>query len=165
MILFFFFILFLALENLLLPALIGPKTFLISPLFLAGLIIYGKNFKTALVQACIFLLVWEFYSGVQIGSFIIPFAITAVLYIWLNHFIDIRSGLSEGHIVPSLLGGMITLTLFIYLYSWLFIFYNSPRDIVAVTQQLAILAKNSYLMTLSWSVFFVILFRYVIRPK
>lgn len=165
MILFLFFILFLSLENLLLPALIGPKTFLVSPLFLAGLIIYGKNFKTALAQACIFLLVWEFYSRVQIASFIIPFTITAVLYIWLNRFTEVRSGLSEGHFIPSLLGGMITLILFIYLYSWLFIFYNSSHDIVAVTQQLAILAKNSYLMTLSWSVLFVILFRYVIRSK
>lgn len=159
-ILFILFIFFLLIENLFLPALIGPQTFLISPLFLAGLVIYGKNFKTGFIQACIFLLVWEIFSGFQVGSFIMPFVITAGLYIWLNHFLGISSGLKEGSIGAGLAGGALSMTVFVYAYSWLFLFFNSAYDLVTATQELKILAMNSLLATVAWSVFFVILFKY-----
>lgn len=165
MILFVFFIFFLLLENLFLPALIGPKTFLISPLFLAGLIIYGKSTKIRLIQVCIFLLLWEIFSGFKIGSFVIPFGITAGIYIWLNHFLNISSGLEEGGVLAGLVGGALTMTAFVYTYSWLFIFLNSSYNLAGSWYELITLVTSSILPTVGWSIGLVILFKYALRPK
>lgn len=165
MILPLFFIFFLILENLFLPALIGPGTLLISPLFLSGLIIYGGNTRLKLAQVCILLLLWELYSGFRIGSFIIPFGITTGLYIWLNRFLNIDSVLKEGGWLAGLVGGALTMTIFVYFYSWLYLFLNSSYNIATSWHQWVLFVASSVLSTVSWSIGLVILYKYVLRPK
>ncbi len=165
MIFFILFVFFLLVENLFLPALIGPRAFLITPLYLAGLIIYGDSTKLRLFQACGFLLAWEIFSGFSIGSLVIPFAITTGLYIGLNHYLDISSALKEGGMVPAILGGALTLTIFVYTYSFLFIFFNSSYNLADSWRQLLMLVRASAFSTTGWSVGFVILYKYALRPK
>ena len=165
MILFLFFIFFLLLENLFLPALVGPQNFLISPLFLAGLIIYAKNIKIKFIQAAIFLLFWEVFSGFRIGSLVIPFVITAGLYIWINNFLEISSGLRESDTFLAFVGGVVTMVTFVYINSWFFLFFNSSYDAMTALNELITLLTNSIFQTMGWSAGFVVLFKYALRPK
>ncbi len=157
------FIFLLSLENLLLPALIGAETFFIVPLFAVAMIVYGENVRTRLVQALLFLLIEEYFSGAAIGSFVVPFLLVAGIYIWLNLFLDIGSGLRESSSLMSILGGIFTLLLLVYLYSALFIFFRSSYDILLAWAELKILVGASILQLSGWATAFLILFKYMLK--
>lgn len=159
------FILLLLAENLFLPALIGPKTFLISPLFLVGLIIYGEHTKLRFFQVMAFLFAWEIFSGFNLGHFALPFGATVVIYLWLNHFLNISAGLKESNFTAGWIGGTITMSLFILLYSLFFIFLGSSYNISSTFNEFKTLVFNSIFQIIGWSASFVILFRYAIQPK
>lgn len=159
------FIFFIILESLFLPALIGSRSFLITPLFLTGLILYGNNTKLKFIQVCFFIILWELYSGFRISSFLIPFCITTGIYIWLNRFLNISTGLKEGGVLASLAGGALTMSIFVYAYSWLFLFLNSSYNIAASWFELKTLITSSVFSTIGWSIGFVILFKYALRSK
>src|SRR3989338_315967 len=151
MVLFLIFILFLLLENLLLPALLGPKDFLIVPLFLMALLTHGKNYKKSLILALGCLLIAEIFSGIDSGSYLIPFSITAVLFIWLNRFLDMSSGLRENHSFSCLVLGGLTISFFIAIYSWIFIFLNSSYSLVSSWSDWWLFIKTSSTEILAWS--------------
>lgn len=155
----------LFLENLFLPALIGAETFLIVPLFTAAMIVYGENVRTRLIQALLFLFIEEYFSGAAIGSFIIPFLLAAGIYLWLNVFLNIGSGLRESNSLMSILGGVFTLLLIVYLYSSLFIFLRSSYNILITWEELMILVRTSLLQLSGWAAAFVILFKYILKNR
>ena len=165
MILLLILIFLLVLENLFLPALVGAETFLIVPLFTAAMIVYGENVRTRLAQALLFLFIEEYFSGAAIGSFAIPFLIAAGIYIWLNLFLNISSGLRESGSLISLLGGIFTLLLLVYLYSSLFIFLRSSYNISITWEELRILIKTSLLQLSGWAAVFLIVFKYILKNK
>lgn len=153
----------LFLENLLLPALIGAETFLIVPLFVFAMIVYGENIRTRLAQAILFLFIEEYFSGAAIGSFIIPFLLATGIYIWLNLFLDIGSGLRESNSVLSILGSIFTILSLVYLYSSLFIFFRSSYNILSAWEEFKILVGASILQLSGWAAAFLILFKYILK--
>ncbi len=159
------FIFFLLLENLFLPALIGPEPFFIVILFITAMLIYSQNIKPRLIQATVFLFIAEIVSGAGYGSFIIPFAIIACLYLWLNRYLEISSSLQESGSYFGILGGLFVISLFVFGYSFLSLFIQASYNIVGAWQNFVPLIKISAYQTLLWAFFFVILFKYVLRAK
>lgn len=157
------FIFLLVLENLLLPALIGAESFLIVPLFAISTIIYTENIKSRLIQALLFLLIEEYFSGIAIGGFIVPFMLTAGIYIWLNLFLNISSNLREEGSILNILVSVLILLLFLYVYSALFIFFRSSYDIFKTWEELKILVTTSVFQLSGWAIIFSVLFKYVIK--
>lgn len=163
MILLLVLIFLLFLENMFLPALIGAETFLIVPLFAVAMVVYGENVKTRLAQALLFLFIEEYFSGAAIGSFVIPFLFAAGIYIWLNLFLNIGSGLRESSSLLSILGGIFAILLLVYLYSSLFVLLRSSYDILSVWGEFRILVGASILQLSGWAVAFLILFKYILK--
>jgi len=128
MILFFLYIFFLVLENLLLPAIAGPGLFLITPVFLLAVIIHTSNFKKAIVQLITFGLVGELFMGSRVGSSLMPLVTTAFVYFIINHFIEMKAGLDGVASSKVILGRSFILTGLSYIYFWFFIFFNSFRE-------------------------------------
>ena len=166
MVLFLFFIFFLIFENLILPALLGPGPFLITPLFIMAMVIYSQDTKLKFIQAVIFLLIGELFARTMLGSSSIPMAVTIVIFIWLNHFLNIGSGLQESTSITSLLGGTIVLTIFICIYSYMSIFFQTSYSLNSAWEGLVIFIKTSITPTLLWAIVFIILFKYgLIKSK
>lgn len=165
MILLLFFIFFVVLESLLLPALMGPKAFLITSLFVLAMVIYGRSIRPRLIQAVIFLFFAEVFSGAKVGSFIIPFIITAGFYIWINRFLDIKTNLRESDTIFSIFSGTLVLALLVYVYSFFFILNKPPYNIVEALAGLKILIQISIFQTLGWSVALAVIFKYVLKAK
>ena len=165
MVLFLFFIFFVVLESLFLPALIGPKAFLVIPLFALATIIYSRRITLRLVQVVTFLFFTEIFSGARVGSFMIPFIITAVFYVWINKFLDVTTNLNETNTLSSILVGILALNLLVYLYSFFFILNQLSYSVVSVWAGFKILIQTSFFETLGWSVVLVMLFKYVIKTK
>ena len=163
--LFFFFIFFLFLENLFLPALIGPQEFTITPLFLIAAIAYGSDLKKSLIKALIFLLIAEIFVGVDNGAYLIPFLVVALIYFGLNKLLSINSNLRESNSLPGILFSSLTILLFLYMYSLFMIFFNSSYDIPATFSQWFELLKTSVFAMFLWSVGLTILFKYVLKQK
>lgn len=159
------FVLFAALENLLLPALIGPRVFFIIPIFVLCILVYGDDTKAQLLKAGIFLFIAELISGARIGSSIIPFGITAVIYIWLNRFLDIRSGIKDSESSGGAILSSFIITLLVYLYSWFYIFIQSSYSIDLAWNEWRMMALGSLVQTLGWSAGLSVLFKYVLRNK
>src|SRR3989344_5080219 len=124
MTLFFIYILFLVLENLLLPAIEGTELFLITPIFILAIIVNASDFKKAVIQLAIFSLVGELFTGAQIGSSLIPLLITAFVYFSIDHFIEISAGLDNAVSFAVILARSFVLMVLSYIYSWLFIFFS-----------------------------------------
>lgn len=165
MILLLILIFLLFLENMFLPALIGAETFLIVPLFAVVMIVYGENVRIRLAQAILFLFIDEYFSGAAIGSFVIPYLLAAGIYIWLNLFLNIGSGLRESGSLLSILGGIFTILLLVYLYSSLFILLRSSYDILSAWEEFKILVTASILQLSGWAVAFLILFKYILKKN
>lgn len=160
MIIIFFFLFLLLLENLLLPALIGPQPFLIIPTFIFSLIFYDRNTKLRLIQAFIFLVITETFSVSGFGSMIVPFMIVVLFYLWLNRFLEIKSGLQESRSLISLFGGAFFLTLVVLSYSYMFLFIQSSNNIMEAWQLTLILIKTSIYQIFGWALAFVVIFKY-----
>ncbi|MDP3793049.1 MAG: hypothetical protein Q8Q89_04975 [bacterium] len=161
MIIIFSFLLCILLENLLLPALMGPKPVLITPLFVFALVIYDYNIKLRLVQAVIFLTITEFFSASGFGSMVLPFIIVIGLYLWVNRFLDIRTSLRESNSFLGLFGGAFFLALLVFIYSYVFLFLELSNNIIEVWKLSLILIKTSIYQIWGWAWVFVVLFRYV----
>ena len=159
------FILFLILDNLILPALIGTQEFLVTPTLLIAILFYHSKPRTGLIVTLIFALVAEIFSGFGIGSFIIPFGITALLYIWLNRFLAINYGLKEEMTFFGIIKSSLIITSFVYVYSWFFIFLDSSYSFALTWDQWKILVLNSLTQTLGWSIGLSIFFKYVFKIK
>lgn len=165
MVLSLFFLFFLLLENLILPALIGPHMFSITVLFLIGLAVYSSSLKVRIVHIGILLLIAEIFTGNNIGNFLIPFGITVIIYLWLNRFFSISSGVQESNSFAGIIGGSIAIMAVFYLYSWFFILFGSSYNINSSLTEWRIFLAASIFSTLSWAVGFAILFKYVLRIK
>ena len=165
MIVTFLFLLFLLLENLLLPALLGPKSFLIIPLFVFAVVVYGNNIKLNIVQAIIFLLITETFSGSGFGDIVLPFLVVVALYLWLNRFLDINSTLKESGIWTSLFSGTLSLTLLALFFSYVFLFFQLSYNFLEAWQMAIVLMKTSISQIIGWALAFVIIFKYVLQAK
>lgn len=159
MIIIFLFLLLLLLENLFLPALMGPKPFLIVPLFVLALVVYGQNTKLRLAQAVVFLIIAEMFSASGFGSMVLPFIIVVILYLWWNRFLNIRFSLQESSSFMGLLGGTLFLTLLAFIYSYVFLFFRSSNSVIEAWELVLILIKTSMYQNGGWALAFVILFR------
>ena len=95
MVRFFIFILILFLENIILPASIGPSQLLVTTVFIFGLLVYGNGWRTLLYQVIPFVLITEFFTGESFGHLIIPFGLAGIIYIMMNKFIDLNQDLKR----------------------------------------------------------------------
>ena len=159
------FIFFLLLENLLLPALIGPQEFLITPLFLLGMVAYGSDMKKRFIMASIFMLTAELFSKSEIGSFVLPFIVTVLIYIWLNRHLSMSSNLQENYSFSGVIIGSLLMILFLYLYSLFFIFFSSAYDLSVTVKEWQILLRSSFFPMSLWSLGLTFLFKYVLRSR
>src|SRR3989338_1622837 len=165
MIVTFLFFLFLLLENLLLPALVGPRSFLIVPLFVFAIVVYGNNTKLRLTQAIVFLIITEMFSASGFGDMILPFLIVIALYWWTNSFLDIKLTLRESGVLASFLGGAFFLSLLAFLFSYAFLFLQLSYSFLEAWQMVIILIKTSVYQIGGWALAFVIIFKYVVFQK
>ena len=163
--LFFFFVFFLLVENLFLPALIGPQEFLVTPLFLIALTAYGSNFKNKIFQALILLLLAEIFAGVDIGDYLVPFLAAVLVYFWLNKLLSINSSLRESYSLLGIVSSSLVILALLYLYSLFFIFLNSSYSISTTLSQWAGLLKTSSFAMFLWSLGLTFLFKYVLKQK
>lgn len=161
----FLFCLFLLLENLLLPALLGPKPFLIILTFVFTIFIYSENVKLKFAQAIIFLGINEIFSYSEFGSMILPFTIVALLYFGLNHYLNIKSSLQESSFFTGLFGGAVFLTLLAFLYSYVFLFFQLSNNILEAWQSALVFIKTSFYQTFGWALVLVVIFKYVFKTK
>lgn len=159
----FIFLFFLLLENLLLPALIGPGPFLITEVFILGLVIYGRRWQTFAFQAVPLIIIEEIFTGIGIGKFLGPLAVTSLIYFWLNQFINFTEYLrdSTSNIMAS---AFILLTLG-YLYSFLFVLFGNTHNIAASWNEWRIFFTASLWSMLGWSLAISALFKYVLKTK
>jgi hypothetical protein len=159
------FIFFLLVENLFLPALIGPEPFFITMIFVFTMIVYTRNIRSRLILAGVFLFLSQIIAGAGYFSFLIPFYIVGLIYIWASHYLEISPGLQDSNSFLSLLAGAIVLLLLVSAYSFIYLFLGSSFNLAGTWADFIILIKTSVYQNLVWSFFFVILFKYVLRAK
>lgn len=139
--------------------------FSITILFLIGLTTYSSSLKIRIIHISVLLLIAEIFTGNSIGNFLIPFGITILIYIWLNRFFSISSGIQESNSFAGIIGGALTITAVFYLYSWFFIFFGSSYDIGLSWSEWKVFVVASIFSTLGWSAGFAVLFKYALRIK
>ena len=154
------FFLFLLLENLLLPALFGPGSFLIIPTFTFAVVVYGNNLKLRFFQIFIFLVFTEFFTASEFGSIVFPFICVAILHLWLNRFLNIKSGLTEGGIIFRFFGGTLYLTFLVFSFAFVSLLFQF-HNLSASWESLIIFIRTSGYQTIGWSLAFIILFKYL----
>ncbi len=166
MLLLLVFIFFLILENLFLPALIGPGPFLATQIFILAVIVYSKSWKELAVTALLFILIKEFVSGNGVGSLMVPFFITAGLYLIINRFLNIRDNLAENNSLSGLIVSTLVLVSFNFIYAWFYILYHAASyNVGSAWNYWVSLPMMSLFSTLGWSVGISILFKYVLKTK
>lgn len=166
MVRFLIFILFLFLENLFLPALIGPSQLFITVIFILALLIYGDGLKALLYQVIPFALIAEFFAGENWGHLVIPLGITGLIYIIINIFIDFGQNLKQKKkSFSNFMIGIFTLIVFNCVYVGLFIFLNTSYSFNASWYEFTIFFKSSLLSLVGWSVVISVLFQYVPKTK
>ena len=166
MIKFLTFILLLFLENLILPALIGPRQFFITPVFILGLLVYGNGWRTLLYQILPLVLIVEFFTGENFGHLIIPLGLTGVIYIMINKFINLNQSLgSEKKLLSNLVPSILILIIFSYIHVGIFIFFNTSYNFNTSWHEFTIFFKSSLLSLVGWSIVTSVLFKYVFKKK
>lgn len=163
MVRFFIFIFCLFLENLILPAFLGPKQFFITPLFLIGLLVYGNGQRTLLYQVIPLVFIAEFFVGENFGRLIIPFGLTGIIYVIIDKFVNLSQ--NRGHnnkTLSSLMVGILIIILFSFIYAGLFIFFNASHDFNISWHEFIIFLESSLLILVIWSIIISILFKYVL---
>ena|SRR3989338_4952977 len=162
----FIFIFCLFLENLLLPAFIGPKQFFITPLFLIGLLVYGNGWRTLLYQVIPLAFTAEFFVGENFGRLIIPLGLTGVIYVMIDKFVNLSQ--NRGHnnkIFSGLILSILMITWFGFICVGLFIFFNTSYNFNIGWYEFTIFLKSSSLSLVSWSIIISTLFKYVLKTK
>ncbi len=159
------FLFLLLLENMFLPALIGPKPILITPLFIIAILIYRKDWKIFILQAVPLVLLEEFFTGIGFGRILLPITFTWLLYVWTDKFINLNDDLKEDISPKGLLVASAVLALFVFFYSGLFIFSDNGYNVLKSFVQFELFFKNSLLSILGWSLAISILFKYVFKKK
>lgn len=166
MVKFLIFIFLLLLDNLILPALIGPKQFLITPVFIWGLLVYGNGWRTLLHQVIPFVLITEFFAGESLGHLIIPFGLTGAIYLVCDKFINLSQNLRQRtRPLSGLIPGILILIVFNYAYSGLFILIDTSYNLSISWHELTVFLKNSLLSLLIWSILISVIFKYVLKKK
>ena len=166
MVRFFIFILVLFFENLILPASIGPSQLLVTTIFVSSLLVYGNGWRTLLYQVIPFILITEFFTGENFGHLLTPFGLTGIIYIMINKFIDLNQDLKQGsRSLSNLIPCILILIVFNYIYSGLFILFNTSYELSTSWHEFTIFFKSSSLSLASWSVLISILFQYVLKKK
>ena len=166
MVRFFIFILILFLENLILPASIGPSQLLVTTVFIFGLLVYGNGWRTLLYQVIPFVLITEFFTGENFGHLIIPFGLTGIIYIMMNKFIDLNQDLKRGdRSLSNLIPCILILVVFSYIYAGLFIFFNTSYNLNTSWHEFTIFFKSSSWSLVGWSVLISVLLKYVPKKK
>lgn len=166
MVLFFIFLFFLLVNNLLLPALVGPKEFLVVPVFLMSVIVYSGSFKLVVVRGVVFSLTAELLSGMKFGDILVPFSCAVLIYLWISSFLEIKSGLTESSWPIIVLGSSLFLIFLTYIYSWGFIFNQSSYSLITTWSEWKLLFHGDIIInTFLWAAAFSYLFHYVIQKK
>ena len=173
-VLFLIYILFLVLENLLLPAIAGPELFLITPIFILAVIVNSSNFKKAMFLLIVFGLIGELFTGAQIGSNLVPLIIAAFVYFGIDRFIEMRANLDSTASFSVILGRSFVLLCLTYIYSWFVIFISSSNGFANLAlssiyeswDAWSILLNIGTILTIfTWSCVFSIIFAYVLKTK
>src|SRR3989344_1424342 len=98
---------------------------IISLFFLLSIFIFGKKRSAVFIQAGIFSAGEEFFLGMRLGTIFIPIFITGLFYLWINNFIEFRSGLQDSSGFRVVIIAGIVLAFLYYLYSWIYIYIGS----------------------------------------
>ena len=163
MIISLFFAFFLILENLLLPSLIGPKIIIITQIFLLSIFIFGKKRSAVFIQAGIFSAGEEFFLGMRLGTIFIPIFITGLFYLWINNFIEFRSGLQDSSGFRVVIIAGIVLAFLYYLYSWIYIYIGSSFNAMnSLVGFMNLLDVKMIIGVFLWSGFSCLLWKYVL---
>lgn len=166
MVRFFIFIFILLLENLILPAVIGPSQFFITIVFIFSLLMYGKGWRTLLYQIIPFVLITEFFTGENFGHLAIPFGITGVIYIMINKLVNLDQNLGQTkNFLADLITSTVILVMFSYIYAGLYILFNISYGLSASWYEFTIFFKSSLLSLAGWSILIPTLFKYVLKKK
>ncbi len=166
MVIFFIFILFLFLENLILPAIIGPSQLLVTTIFISGLLIYSNGWRILLYQVIPLVLITEFFIGENFGHLLIPFCLTGVIYIMMNKLINLSYNLEQGgKFLSDLILAILTLVIFNCVYAGLFIFFDTSYSLNTSWHEFIIFLKSSILSLVGWSALISVLFKYVLKKK
>jgi|SRR3989338_4325561 len=159
------FIFFLLAENVLLPALIGPGPIFITPLFLMGMLVYGRNLKHQFLKISFFLLLSVIFSGGDILITVSAFLITIAIYLLADYFLDIKSELSETFSISSITRGSFLIFLTGLLYSLIFMLFKLDLNLGESLNEWFVLLQSSGLSIIIWSIFLSVLFMYVFNKK
>ncbi|OGN00572.1 MAG: hypothetical protein A3B91_01710 [Candidatus Yanofskybacteria bacterium RIFCSPHIGHO2_02_FULL_41_29] len=152
-------------ENLFLPALLGPRFFYIVPVFLLTTVLYNPSSKTKVSLVLIFLLITEIFSGHPIGAMLIPFIATFTVYLIANKYLNISSNLRENMSFSGVIMSFLIIALFAYLYSFFFIISRPPYDILDSLVKFSLFFTRSIFQTIIWPLVFTLLFKYVLKNK
>jgi hypothetical protein len=166
MIKFFTFIFLLLLENLILPAFIGPRQFFVTPIFIFGLLVYGNGWRTLLYQILPLILIAEFFTGENFGHLIIPLGLTGAIYLVINKFLNFGQNLRhERKFLSNFIPSVLILVTFNCIYAGLFIFLNTSYQLTNSWYEFTIFFKNSLFSLVGWSALISLLFKYVLKTK
>lgn len=161
MIPFLFFILFLVLENLFLPALIGPRPFLITPIFILALLIYRKNIKLWSFQAIVFSFVSSFFVGTDIQKIIIPLGLTAAFYLLLIKFLNFNEEMKNDITPSAFFWSVALLTMLSVFYSGIAILIDNYHNMAAGWEAFKTFLAGSIMTVAGWSLMLSIAFKFI----
>ena len=147
------------------PALIGPGMFLITPIFILGLIVYSQNWKVFIFQVIPFVLAAEFFSGMNVGKILVPMIITGLLYMWSNKFLNLTERFKENITLPGIISSALFLAMLGYVYSWFFIYLNTSYNIGLAWGEWRLFFIGSLISMLGWSLALSVIFKYVLKTK
>lgn len=156
----FLFVIFLLLDSIFLPALVGPREFLVMPVFVMSFLVNSENRKSALILGLIFSFVAGLLSNDQPGTAMAAYLATFLVFIWLTRFFDTAGTLKGAFSFRSLAKFVITAVLLVYCYSWFYIFISSDYSLVKVFREWPALLQGGILVsTIIWSAIMGVLFR------
>jgi hypothetical protein len=164
MIIFSLFILFLLAENLLLPALIGPGQFFITPIFIIALLTHAKSLRSWIIQAIILIILEIIFTGINAENIVAPLIITAALYLIMNRYINFNEQFRDDFSFRSIILSTVILTLLTVIYSALSILLHNSFGLSESWPDLKMFFVGSIFSVAGWSLGISILFKFI-RPK
>lgn len=150
---------FLLLDNLLLPAAIGPGSFLITPIFILELI---RNFdfrKYSLGSIFILVLIAATISGNKIYQFVGALTFIFLICLVLNKFLNLRESARDDFFLPSVAKGILILFILGLIYSFFFNLLDNSFNLVLSLNEWKMFFATAWLSLVVWCAVITFLFK------